>query len=85
MTCGAWQATSPSVSCSTTITGAEAAGPAALQIVAVDAAGNAGFGGSQVTLDFSPPALVASSAAAARHPASAASSATAAIVFVTAA
>jgi hypothetical protein len=57
MQCGTYQATSPSYTCSYTVTGAEGAGTKAITISALDAAGNGSSTGTSVTFDFSPPVV----------------------------
>ncbi|MBI5528662.1 MAG: hypothetical protein HY897_20215, partial [Deltaproteobacteria bacterium] len=57
MTCGAWQAASPSYTCTYAVLGSEGEGVKEIAIAAVDAAGNAGFGSASVEFDFTGPIL----------------------------
>ncbi len=58
MTCGPWQATAPTFTCTATVDGSEPEGLAVVAVRAIDAAGNEGVGSALVRLDFTPPRLV---------------------------
>jgi len=63
MSCSTWSLANPGYTCSYTVIGDEPEGSAAVQIAAIDGAGNSSTGTTTVVFDFTPPTLLASSAA----------------------